>query len=277
MGNQASVPKPGVKFQIIGAGLPRTGTASFSEALRILLDEPVYHGGTQIVRGPPQEVRSWTKVFSILPKATNLEKRQILKVIETYSTGYAASVDAPAFLLVPEFLEVYPDAIVICTVRDPVAWARSMANMGNLNTTWFLRIDLFQLSMMLFLRIVLFPLSTMRYFVGYITALGPTFDDRYGEHEPSSTASYHRHMEYLKRTVPSEKLFFFDVKDGWEPLCKILGKEVPKDTPFPKINDSAAIERIAKEMVIKGMTRWAIIVATPLAALVAYLYMRVGH
>ncbi len=36
----------------------------------------------------------------------------------------------------------------------------------------------------------------------------------------------------------------FNVNDGWEPLCKFLGKEVPKDAegkprPFPQVNDQA--------------------------------------
>jgi hypothetical protein len=29
----------------------------------------------------------------------------------------------------------------------------------------------------------------------------------------------------------------FEPKEGWEPLCKFLGKPVP-DQPFPHINDS---------------------------------------
>ncbi len=36
----------------------------------------------------------------------------------------------------------------------------------------------------------------------------------------------------------------FNVRDGWEPLCKFLGKDVPKDAegkpkPFPQVNDRA--------------------------------------
>jgi hypothetical protein len=60
----------------------------------------------------------------------------------------------------------------------------------------------------------------------------------------------------LKRVVPEDRLVFFSVKDGWEPLCKVLGKEVPKDVPFPKINDGEAIDRLAKKMVTKGLLRW---------------------
>jgi hypothetical protein len=58
MGNQLSAPKPGTEFQVIGAGLSRTGTASFSKALRILLDRLVYHGGTQTTLGDKVEMKS---------------------------------------------------------------------------------------------------------------------------------------------------------------------------------------------------------------------------
>jgi hypothetical protein len=64
----------------------------------------------------------------------------------------------------------------------------------------------------------------------------------------------------LKEVVPQEKLFFFDVRDGWEPLCKILGKEVP-NVPFPRINDSDSINEISKRLVTQGLRRWAMILA----------------
>ena len=58
MGQQASVPKPGTQIQVIGAGLPRTGTTSFSRSLEILLNGPVYHVGTQTTLGPEVHIKS---------------------------------------------------------------------------------------------------------------------------------------------------------------------------------------------------------------------------
>jgi hypothetical protein len=43
----------------------------------------------------------------------------------------------------------------------------------------------------------------------------------------------------IKGLVPKERLLEWDVIDGWEPLCKFLGKEIPKET-FPRTNDAAA-------------------------------------
>lgn len=75
MGSQASVPKPGAEFQVIGAGLSRTGTASFSEALRILLDGPVYHGGTQTTLGKPVEIKSWITILKHWPPENEADRK----------------------------------------------------------------------------------------------------------------------------------------------------------------------------------------------------------
>ena len=57
---------------------------------------------------------------------------------------------------------------------------------------------------------------------------------------------YNDHVEEVKRTCPPEKLFIFDVKDGWGPLCAFLGKPVP-DVPYPNVNDSTSFQtRIRK-------------------------------
>ena len=36
----------------------------------------------------------------------------------------------------------------------------------------------------------------------------------------------------LQQEAPKHKLLVFDVKEGWEPLCKFLEKDIP-DKPFP--------------------------------------------
>ncbi|KAF2874006.1 hypothetical protein BDV95DRAFT_592155 [Massariosphaeria phaeospora] len=258
MGQQPSVPKPGTKFQVIGAGLSRTGTASFSEALRILLEGPVYHGGTQATLGPEAEIRSWIKLLSHFPPKSPSDKKLINDVLKQRFDGYAAATDAPTSGLAEQLVELYPDAIVICTVRDPDAWVKSMEGVSNVSTMWFLRF-------------VLFPLPGMRYFCQYISVLRGQWLHLYGETEPVTTKTHYNHIEYLKRVVPPQKLVFYSVKDGWEPLCKALGKELP-DMPFPRINDGEAIDRLAKKMVTKGLVRWLFIFAALGAAVAPYMY-----
>ncbi|KAK4497712.1 hypothetical protein PRZ48_010365 [Zasmidium cellare] len=46
---------------------------------------------------------------------------------------------------------------------------------------------------------------------------------------------YLEHNQHIKDIVPKENLLTYRPGDGWEPLCRFLGKDVP-DTPFPKAN-----------------------------------------
>ena len=73
------------------------------------------------------------------------------------------------------------------------------------------------------------------------------------------------HIEWLKRIVPPERLHFFNVKDGWEPLCKILDVPVPEE-PFPRINEKAAMKELDEAMtkVVYGI--WAILLFSLLVA-----------
>ena len=247
MGQQASVPQPGTKVQVIGAGLSRTGTASFNKALEILLEGPVYHGGTQTTLGPEIHIRSWIKILSRWPARSNAEQAMILETMAARLDGYAATTDAPASVVVAELMELYPNAKVVCTVRDPDQWEKSMETVANASTMWFLRG-------------VLFPLPALRYFVDYINVLRDAFIHLYQEREPLTRATYNRHIAWLKRIVPEDKLVFFDVHDGWEPLCRALSKEVPKHVPFPRINDGEAIDAFAKKHVQRGLIRWMAII-----------------
>ncbi|KAF2270255.1 hypothetical protein CC78DRAFT_528737 [Lojkania enalia] len=249
MGNQASSPKSGAKLQVIGAGLPRTGTASFGEALRILLKGPVYHGGTQVTMGTEIEILSCIKLLSHFPPQNASEKKLIFDIFKQRYVGYVAVTDMPAAGLVEELVKIYPDAIIICTTRSPDSWVKNMESVQNAAT-------------MGFLRFILFPIPGMRHFVNYINLLRKQWVYLYGEQEPVTSKSYYNHIAYLKRVVPPERLVFYDIKDGWEPLCKALGKEIPKHIEFPRINDSEAIDRLAKKKVMKGLTRWLMILAT---------------
>lgn len=63
----------------------------------------------------------------------------------------------------------------------------------------------------------------MRHFSAWTTAMR---NGRWGEVFPSRKTTggaqegqvWERHLAFLKEHVPPEKLVFFDVRDGWEPL-----------------------------------------------------------
>lgn len=40
----------------------------------------------------------------------------------------------------------------------------------------------------------------------------------------------------IRGLVPKERLLEWYIDDGWEPLCKFLGKPIPSGVPFPHAN-----------------------------------------
>ena len=43
---------------------------------------------------------------------------------------------------------------------------------------------------------------------------------------------YEAQIRRVKEVVPEDQLLVWNIKEGWEPLCKFLGKPVP-DVPIP--------------------------------------------
>ena len=63
------------------------------------------------------------------------------------------------------------------------------------------------------------------------------------------------HENYVRRVAPKERLFFFNVKDGWEPLCKILNCAVP-DEPFPRANDANSMREFFETILKAALLKW---------------------
>ena len=66
------------------------------------------------------------------------------------------------------------------------------------------------------------PLRSMRMMADTaLRAMSPLFDRLYA---PTGRDS-----------IPPERLLVFDVREGWEPLCRFLDRPVPS-SPFPRTN-----------------------------------------
>ena len=46
--------------------------------------------------------------------------------------------------------------------------------------------------------------------------------------------------------VPPNKLLVYEVREGWEPLCRFHGVETPKDKPFPHLNDTDTFRKMVR-------------------------------
>ena len=233
---------------VIGAGLSRTGTLSTRMALQHLLGAPCYHGSVPVVE-QIQHLQPWIEMFEA-GKLDPDAARQLL-------SGYNSGVDWPVFPWYKELLEVFPNAKVLLTVRDPRSWFHSQKFIAD--TIQSMVADV--------------PYSWFFYLLGsgkYAENMRKTSLIQHGiagklnralfAGEEASIKFYKEHVEEVQANVPPEKLLVFSVKEGWEPLCKFLDLPVPT-VPFPNINDRKAVQRL--NIALKAII-WIVMVGIPL-------------
>ena len=64
---------------------------------------------------------------------------------------------------------------------------------------------------------------------------------------------FKNNIQDIQATIPAERLLNFDAAEGWGPLCRYLGVDIP-DAPFPFTNTTAEfIENVkARAEALKG-------------------------
>ncbi|KAL7941779.1 P-loop containing nucleoside triphosphate hydrolase protein [Trichoderma barbatum] len=238
MGGVPSIPTDRTRtVQVIGAGYSRTGTVSTAMALEKLLGGPVMHGGTQLFGREDAYVKLWCDIFD-----NRNNKPVLMKLLREATAGFVAVTDAPATVFIAELIELYPEAKVVLVTRDPDRWLSSMQSLmkgGGLGS-WAV------------LKVILWPCPGWRWAPHWLKELGDIESTRLG-----STLSREyllSHNEWVRNTVPKDRLMTMELKEGWEPLAKFLDKPIP-DEPFPHANDSEAMEQFAK-----GVFRTAILI-----------------
>ncbi|TVY37735.1 hypothetical protein LSUB1_G004827 [Lachnellula subtilissima] len=222
---------PSLTPRVIGAGYSRTGTVSFTIALQKLLNGPVCHTGSVCFNREEAII----KQFCAIGKADPVKDQALINnTLRSIFAGYVGLTDSPGSMYVGELAEVYPDAVVICTTRDAERWWESVQELEKTVVAFWM------------LDILFSPMPSLRYFKTFIMSMAPRHDYiyDYGPEKQRGPDHLQIHEEYLKRVVPSSRLFFFDVKDGWAPLCKILDCPIP-DEPFPHANEKEAMQEAA--------------------------------
>ena len=204
-------------LKIIGAGFGRTGTMSIKTALEELGFGPCYH--MREVFEHPEHASFW----GAAGRGETVNWQELF-------TGYQATVDWPSCTFYKELMEVYPDAKVLLTVRDPEKWYESAQStifqVVSRKASPFSRL-LFRL---------LFPHMPQTVEMMKTLIWEGTFDGKFADKDYAIEV-FKQHIEEVKKYVPPEQLLVYNVKEGWEPLCAFLGVEVPGDKPFPHLND----------------------------------------
>lgn len=223
---------PSDEIIVIGAGLPRTGTLSMKSALTILLKGKCYHMA-EFLRGSQDDMDIWLNALK--GDVTPQQWRTFFR-----KEGYVSGVDYPMSLFWKELSEVYPNAKILVTTRNPDTWYKSVKESiwtfhDNIRSSWTFRQTIGLMDgrkgIHDWFDVVESAKATgMSMTMGEAIAGGP-------EH----AAKFFKEWEELViSTIPPERLLVHSAKEGWGPLCKFLDLPIP-DEPYPRLNDTATI------------------------------------
>jgi hypothetical protein len=240
-------------LKVIGAGFGRTGTASLKVALEELGFGPCYHMSEAFQH--PEHCEVWE---------TAAQGQQV--DWEKIFANYRATVDWPGCIFYEQFMEKYPDAKVLLSVRDPEKWYESVVN-----TLYSIQKQNWNAVNSILLR---FFAPNMRKLVRMNNAVvwEGTFQGKFAEKD-YALSIYNRHIEEVKKRVPPDRLLVYNVKEGWGPLCAFLGVEVP-DKPFPHLNNRAEFAERQRQ-VSNMFKRWTRLTAGVAIALIIGLLLRI--
>ncbi|HYV94490.1 MAG TPA: sulfotransferase [Chitinophagales bacterium] len=211
-----------MSLKIIGAGVGRTGTHSLKIALEELGFGKCYHM-EELLMHNPQNVKYWEDAKA--GKPVNWEE---------LFNGFQSAVDIPTFYFYKELMKVYPGAKVILTTRNEDSWYKSFGDtIVHSSKPSFGQI----LSMsfrMPFNKKLRQQLNVFKYAGGFLKEF---FPDGF-QNKAAATKFYNDWNKRVMETVPKEKLLVYNVKEGWEPLCRFLNVPIPAK-PFPHSNTTA--------------------------------------
>ncbi|KAM0704799.1 hypothetical protein Q7P35_007585 [Cladosporium inversicolor] len=224
-------------MKILNLGLSRTGTLSLWAALN-QLNYTTYHGFEACFDNANGSLTFWNAAVAA-KLAGNLSG--IPKTASDFDEvlwRYDALTDTPCVLFSEELLTAYPDAKVILTERDVDSWVASMQR------------SYYKVLMSRGMQIMRFLDAD---FLGKYYAMGmgslATWTGGDVHNIEKLKEGYVRHYARIRAVVPKERLLEWHPRDGWEPLCEFLGKDVPEGQ-FPKVNQGDWVAELHGKMLV---------------------------
>ncbi|ETN42196.1 uncharacterized protein HMPREF1541_04137 [Cyphellophora europaea CBS 101466] len=244
---------PAKPLQVIAVGFSRAGTESLQHALTKLGYDYCYHGWDMLLE-EPQYSQAWTRLARKKWHSKTGDCRISAAEFDGIIGHAVAVVDVPASCFAAELIEAYPEAKVICNQRRDVdKWYASAVKhiVEEVNESRF----------MYFL--TWFDAEFFWKWTSFERYLLPrsfhATDSSLGSGIRSQGKRVQReHMNAVRGQLyhrgETHRLLDWYLEDGWEPLCKFLGKPVPQE-PFPRTNDAKGFEGRVESIVSKGLVR----------------------
>lgn len=226
-------------LKVIGAGFSRTGSYSLKMALEELGFGPCWHVIDIMRDDDKANALMWWR---------NIEQRLKLnkynvdfdEFYHELANNAQSAVDWPTFFYWEQIAEYYPKCKLILTVRDKEKWYKSC----------IFALDLYFYNPLI--RILEF-FNLVDIVTLFAQQLIPKSVEEFGGINKFyyDKQSVFDHVDQrIKYMTTNEKykhrVLIFSVKDGWEPLCKFLNVDIPKNKPFPRSNDGKALAENVK-------------------------------
>ena len=202
-------------LKIIGTGVGRTGTYSLRSAINQLGLGPCHHM-EEVLHHMPVQLPLWQAAVKGSPNWAAIYE------------GYQSTVDWPTAGFFRELSKTHPEAKFILTVRSPESWA---ASFSETIYTLLAGKDQAPPHMQAWLEMAAAVIAKTGFPAGMSTA--------------DLAKAFTAHNDAVKAAIPPDNLLVYEVKEGWEPLCKFLGKPVPAEA-FPKTNSRVEFWELVK-------------------------------
>lgn len=231
------LPRTG-EVRIIGAALPRTGTASLRLSLWCLGYKPV-HGGYGHNETAAAIWAAWQEATWRGPEQGGAAFLPALATLQDH--GFDVTLDMPYCMAYRELMDRYPRAKVLLTHHPGglEGWMRSLET-GTVHLRdgidhgplpFFVKHD-----MTIFRRDLNCALDEA--VTPYAPSLSPT-------QKEACMRGAARWIAAVRASVPKDRLAEYNVTQGWKPLCDLLGVPVPSlpgsggalPLPFPHQHD----------------------------------------
>ncbi|KAI1176532.1 hypothetical protein F4777DRAFT_577830 [Nemania sp. FL0916] len=257
-------------MEVLCVGLPRSGTESLQHALLKLGYDHTLHGWDIILENPnycQQYVRlSRKKWFGPLNGDNNITATDFDAVL-----GHSVAVtDTAGSVFAAELIAAYPNAKVILNYREDIdAWHQSMVStIARADSHW----PLFFLSCLGRECFWAWHSHVRFMYPGLFRALDGNIKTGIAR---NGKWVYKEHYNMIRGLVPKDRLLEWKITDGWEPLCKFLGKPVPENEPFPHANTAAGWggqeSKVAARFLL-GALRGLLSLGAIITAIVAVIY-----
>ena len=238
-------------LKIIHPCFGRAGSRSLAKALTILGFGPCWHMAENSLSLSNKGIKWWIN--------NDMDNKMYNNTMTSKDTdGWLNHIkcntimDAPTCVCWNQFFKFYPNCKVIITIRDYDKMQKSQQKVlkNTIYVWWFDILTYFQFifgctpnwvrNSFLPNSLRLDGFQSFDYFI-----------NKCDKNEFKRLID--KKIELVKSVVPKEQLLIYNIKDGWEPLCKFLNVEIPKQIAFPHRNKGTQMSKEVFQTLYDGI------------------------